>query len=113
MPVYRDPRQRARKRTPRKRVWALAGDRRWAALAKAFLGANPWCARCLARRRPRRTPAVHADHIVPAEIAPGLRYDVDGNVQALCRACHGVKGAHERRGLYYDYARRLIRCGPS
>ena len=110
-PTYVPKNTKPRKRTPRKREYALKNDPIWAKLSKGFLSDNPWCVRCQLRPLqsggPKRTVATHVDHIFPAQLFPEKHYDAE-NWQALCKSCHGVKGTHERAGRYYDYARGII-----
>ena len=100
-----------RRRGARRRAHPLAGDRRWTALAKAWLVDHPWCARCAKRHAlhggPLRRPAVHVDHVIPVRIAPELALE-RSNLQSLCRPCHSVKTGHEARGRCYDYARGVV-----
>ena len=71
---------------------------RWARLRVLVLQRNPVCAAC------RDAAAVEADHIVPLGEggADGL-----GNMQGLCRRCHRLKSAADKRRM--DRARRAAR----
>ena len=88
----------------RGRQHPLAGDKAWLDLSAAFLNEHPRCARCMVKGR-RNVPAVHVDHVRPVRQFPDLAYEL-ANLQPLCRSCHGIKGAHERRGDCFDYMRR-------
>lgn len=59
-------------------------------LREQLFARDPMCAEC--RRHGRVTLATQRDHIVP--LAEGGTDD-DGNVQALCAACHGAKSKAE------------------
>lgn len=52
------------------------------------------CVLCLADYD-RVTPARDVDHIVPIEVAPELRLDLD-NLQSLCRTCHRLKTERDK-----------------
>lgn len=67
-------------------------DRVWRRLSEAVRSTEPYCRMCAERGIVR--PAQLVDHIVPVEIAPDKRLD-QGNLQPLCRICHGVKTAED------------------
>lgn len=75
---------------------------KWQQYAKAFLAAFPWCVRCLAARLTVRAVAV--DHIERVTGPDDPKFWVRSNHQSLCRTCHGVKSAAERRGQAFDRA---------
>lgn len=60
--------------------------RQWAALSKQVLKEEPLCRRC------RLADSVLTDHIVPKRLGGT---DDRSNLQALCKACHDQKNAHE------------------
>ncbi len=60
----------------------------WRRLRGLKLKRCPVCEECL--REGRITPAVIADHILPAREYPEHRLSMD-NLQSLCRACHNKK----------------------
>jgi len=68
-------------------------DHRWAKLRTAFIGGHTLCAHCLILDRV--SLAAEVDHIRPLAQG-GARLDPD-NLQALCRSCHSLKTATDRR----------------
>ena len=78
-------------------------DRKWRKLSKDFLAENPNCASCAMAGKSTR--ATVTDHIFPWRKYPDRKYDRD-NLQALCRPCHAVKTAYEKKGIFYDYVHR-------
>ena len=91
-------------RGKRKRAYALSADTTWREMSKRFLEANIWCARCLLQDS--KTLAKVSDHIIPVSHRPQLKHDPT-NLQPLCKPCHSVKTGAERRGIAYDYMRRV------
>lgn len=69
-------------------------DRDWQRLRLVQLGNEPLCRHCYARHI--LTPAVEVDHVVPINVAPDRRLDID-NLQSLCKDCHGRKTLAERK----------------
>lgn len=64
-------------------------DRRWSKTRKAFLAANPRCARCPA-------PAFHAHH--KDGLGPlGPRGRDWSNLEPLCKSCHSRETASTKR----------------
>ena len=59
-------------------------------MRRVFLASSPLCAVCGVM------PAVELDHVVP--VSDGGAFWAGGNLQGLCRGCHRVKTAGERRG---------------
>ena len=105
-PLARPPRKRTKTRKP----YPLENDDRWRDISRAWLAAHPWCVRCERRPLhvggPLRKVAIQVDHVIPVRLSPEKKYE-KGNLQSLCRSCHGIKGVHERRGIAYDYGRDL------
>lgn len=71
-------------------------DAAWHRLRNAILARDPLCRMCQAQGRTRT--AMEVDHIIPISERPDLRL-VEGNLQPLCRPCHRIKTARERRDL--------------
>jgi len=67
-------------------------DGRWAKARLAFLAEHPTCAHCTLQGKV--TASTLVDHIVPHRGDQGLFWLV-ANWQALCSACHQVKGILE------------------
>jgi 5-methylcytosine-specific restriction endonuclease McrA len=65
-----------------------------AKIRKQVLAEEPICRVCQAKTPPRVTASEEVDHIVALE--DGGREERE-NVQGICRACHLVKSAEERR----------------
>jgi hypothetical protein len=77
----------------------LYQGKRWKALRRSYLDANPWCVMCA--REGRRTLATIVDHIAGHQDADWQARFFDlGNLQGLCHAHHNSKGhrAGELRG---------------
>ena len=74
-------------------------DAHWRRLRRAFLAANPLCARHL--ERALTVAANEVDHKIPIAVRPDLRLEWD-NLQSLCKPCHSAKTYREtgraRRG---------------
>jgi 5-methylcytosine-specific restriction endonuclease McrA len=60
----------------------------WEAFARQFRMVNPLCLDCLERGRTQASEEVH--HVVKVADDPSLMYD-EGNLRALCKACHAVR----------------------
>ncbi len=69
---------------------------RWQKLRARFLAQHPVCAECL--KEGRITMATDVDHIRPHKGEPELMWN-EGNLQALCHACHSRKTAREDGGF--------------
>jgi 5-methylcytosine-specific restriction protein A len=67
-------------------------DARWTRLRRWYLTQHPLCAHCEARGRVR--VATEVDHVQELRYG-GAVYD-EGNLQALCHACHMRKTAANR-----------------
>ena len=59
-------------------------------MRKRFLAENPVCKMC------KREAAVELDHITPAIKAIDRFWELD-NLQGLCKPCHEIKSAEEKR----------------
>ncbi|MDN5872792.1 MAG: HNH endonuclease [Sinobacteraceae bacterium] len=68
---------------------SVTNTRRWRRLRLHALKRDGWqCVQCNARGR------LEVDHIKAVRDAPELSYDL-GNLQVLCRSCHGSKTRKE------------------
>jgi len=61
----------------------------WRTMAKALIGASPWCYRCGA------TTDLTVDHIVPR--AKGGSGTDPANLRVACRSCNSSRGARNDR----------------
>lgn len=73
----------------------LYNSRAWRKVSKANLKENPLCVMC--ERQNIITQATVTDHILPVEQG-GLIWDAV-NHQSLCRSCHAVKSANDRKSI--------------
>lgn len=87
------PPRYARRESATKRGYGPA----WQKARKGYLLRHPLCVHCL--EHGLVTAATDVDHIVPHRGDPTLFWDFDGNVQALCKACHSRKTAAEDGGF--------------
>lgn len=90
-------REREARRTAAKGSSAARGyGYRWQRLRARFLYEHPLCEECL--KHGRTEAATDVDHIIPHRGDPALMWD-EGNLQALCHACHSKKTASEDGGF--------------
>ena len=68
---------------------------RWRKARKMFLRRHPLCANPHGIHT-EPVPATDVDHIKPRCDRPDLSFDFD-NLQSLCKQCHSIKTASERR----------------
>ena len=78
-------------------------SRRWRAVRKRHLRAEPLCRVC--KMRGELTLAVEVDHIVP--IKQGGAMWSTSNHQSLCRRCHDDKSNAEKAGR--DWRENILR----
>lgn len=109
-PEYYNPKGKARQKPSGWSRWrfrqneaALSRQERgygatWDRLRLMVLAREPLCRSCMAEGR--TTPAEEVDHIIPLRQGGT---NADGNLQALCRACHARKTATEGRVLGGGY----------
>ena len=87
---HRSARQQRKRRSS---ASARGYDRRWRKVRLMHLRENPLCVLCGARGR--TVAATEVDHIIPLSEGGG---EAGGNLQGLCKRCHGRKTAGARRG---------------
>jgi len=70
-------------------------DWNWRRIRSQALARDKYlCVHCLADGR--ATVACDVDHIIPIKTASERRLDID-NLQSLCRKCHALKSAEDKR----------------
>ena len=65
-------------------------DKRWERRRRRHLAIEPFCRVCVGQK-----PGNQVDHVIPHRGAPWL-FDLEGNLQTLCKHHHSTKTAHER-----------------
>jgi 5-methylcytosine-specific restriction protein A len=83
----------------RKALAAKYGSKQWKQFRQIHLSKYPLCARC--QSLGKITPASDVDHIYPHKMQ--LDKWMGNRFQSLCRPCHSIKTALEKRGMAYDY----------
>ena len=71
-------------------------DKHWLKLRAAKLATDPWCEEC--GRKGKRRLAAEVHHVVAFQGIDDPKRLEWGNLESLCKACHGEKGQRERRG---------------
>jgi len=74
-------------------------SKQWKQFRQIHLSKYPLCARC--QSLGKITPASDVDHIYPHKMQ--LDKWMGNRFQSLCRPCHSIKTALEKRGKAYDY----------
>lgn len=74
-------------------------SKQWKQFRQIHLSKYPLCARC--QSLGKITPASDVDHIYPHKMQ--LDKWMGNRFQSLCRPCHSIKTALEKRGMAYDY----------
>ena len=74
----------------------MYGLAKWHRFRGMFLRRNPVCCDPDNRHPGRTAAAVDVDHIIPWRDDPTRLFYNMLNCQALCKACHGHKTAHEK-----------------
>lgn len=81
-------------RTRRSPATSKRYGKAWRVISKQYITAHPLCEMCL--RNGFAVPAVHVHHRIP--LADGGTND-EGNLIALCKACHSAIHLELRRGV--------------
>lgn len=68
-------------------------DHKWNEHSKRYRQQQPLCENCKAKGVTTGVDLV--DHIIPVQVAPGLKHD-DDNLQSLCSTCHAIKTAEDK-----------------
>jgi 5-methylcytosine-specific restriction protein A len=69
-------------------------DRQWRRVRLLHLKDEPLCRHC--HKKGLIVEAEIVDHIVPLTVNPDGKYD-DDNLQSLCKRCHQIKTAADRK----------------
>ena len=73
-------------------------DRIWERLRRYKLNRNPLCEECLKKEPKVIRQAEQVHHIKKIKDYPELRL-VLGNLESLCRGCHNIKTAKEKKSI--------------
>jgi len=79
----------------------------WAAMRRRQLSRQPLCQAC--RLRDVVALATEVDHVFPWKLIGPQAFKAN-LFQSLCKGCHSLKGASERRGRCLHYSEHGERC---